>query len=180
MATAVAQHGAKVIAHVDGLAASAATHVALAAAEVEIAAGAFFMIHNGWALALGDRDDMLQMAELLEKVDGEIAADYVRNTGNTLEQIKEWMDAESWFTADEAIEHGFADRLAGESQADLATARSQAWDLSAYEHAPAGGAPASCQRCSAADEAETQRISEAERDHAERARRFKLTEKVAI
>lgn len=164
MATAVAQHPSRIVAHIDGLAASAATHVALAAREVEMAAGSFFMIHNAWALAIGSKDDMLKMAELLEKVDGEIAADYVRQTENELDQVVAWMEAETWFTADEAIENGFADRLAAET---TASARAQAWNLSAYEHAPP--APA-------ADPNEQDRLAAAARAHQERDRRLRLAE----
>lgn len=187
MATAVAQHTSKVIAHVDGLAASAATHVALAAAEVEIAAAAFFMIHNGWAFAIGGKEDMLQMAELLEKVDHQIAADYVRQTGNSLEQVVEWMDAETWFTADESIEHGFADRLAPETAEALAVASATPWDLSAYEHAPRAPEPAQLPNGggpSPAEAAEKVREIEAQQAVASRARqrsdnRLKLAERTA-
>jgi ATP-dependent Clp protease protease subunit len=170
MATAVAQHPSKIIAHVDGLSASAATQVTLAAREVEMAAGSFFMIHNAWALAIGSKDDMLKMAELLEKVDGEIAADYVRQTENDIDQVIAWMEAETWFTADEAIENGFADRLAADTTE--AKARAQTWDLSAYAHAPAAPAPEPPAHDDAAEQA-------ALRAHAERDRRVRLAERIA-
>lgn len=111
MQTALQQHPARVIAHIDGMAASAATTLALGADEVEISDGGMFMIHNAWNIAIGNADDMLEMAAHLEKVDANIAADYQRKTGASLEQIKEWMDAETWFSAAEALEHGFVDRI---------------------------------------------------------------------
>jgi ATP-dependent Clp protease protease subunit len=157
IATAVSQHNNKVIAHVDGLAASAASYVALAADEVEMALGSFLMIHQAWALAIGNREDMLKMAELLEKLDGELVAEYVRETGNTEAQVREWVEAETWFTADEAVQNGFADRVA--EQAAKAQA---AWDLSAYAHAPPMDEP----------------DDDAERAHAERERRLFVTEKI--
>ena len=65
IATALAQHPAKVIAHIDGQAASAATYVALAADEVEIAEGGFFMIHNAWTIAIGARVTVSMLADTI-------------------------------------------------------------------------------------------------------------------
>lgn len=134
MATAIAGYQGKVIAHIDGLAASAATYVALAASEVEISEGAFFMIHNAWSVAIGNKASMREMAELLDKVDGTIVADYRRKTGKDEAQIVSWMEAETWFTAEEAKQHGFVDRIvpAAKTGKDAAT-----WNLAAYENAPA-------------------------------------------
>ncbi len=111
MQTALQQHPARVIAHIDGLAASAATTLALGANEIEISDGGMFMVHNAWNIAIGNKDDMLEAAALLEKVDANIAADYQRKTKASLDQIKEWMDAETWFSAAEALTHGFVDRI---------------------------------------------------------------------
>ncbi len=132
MATAIAQHKGKVTAQIDGLAASAATYVALAAAEVHIAQGAFFMIHNAWTLAMGNADELEETAGLLRKVDGSIVADYQRKTAKDEEQVRSWMKAETWFTSEETIEHGFADKLLEGQQATSAL-----WNLAAYENAPA-------------------------------------------
>lgn len=186
MATAVAQHPSKIIAHVDGIAASAATQVTLAAREVEMAAGAFFMIHNAWAFAIGSKDDMLKMAELLEKVDGEIAADYVRQTDNEIEKVVAWMEAETWFTADEAITNGFADRMAPETAEASACARAEPWDLSAYDHAPRAPAPTPpangggpSPEDAAAKLRETEATQVAAREHDHRDRRLQLAERTA-
>lgn len=130
MATAVRGYRGKVISHIDGVAASAATYVALAAAEVEMTQGAFFMIHKAWALGIGNSEDMLALAALLEKVDGTIAADYQRKTGKDLDQIQRWMAEETWFTADEALEAGFIDRIFDGDPVD------NRWDLTAYDKAP--------------------------------------------
>lgn len=111
MQTALQQHPARVIAHIDGLAASAATTLALGADEVEISDGGMFMVHNAWNIAIGNKKDMLDSAALLEKIDANIAADYQRKTGASAEQIAEWMDAETWFSAAEALTHGFVDRI---------------------------------------------------------------------
>jgi ATP-dependent protease ClpP protease subunit len=132
MMTAIAQHGAKVIAHVDGLAASAATGICMACDEVEISQGAGFMIHNAWTVAIGNKDDMIETAALLEKIDAGLVNDYARRTGKAAAEVTGWMDAETWFTADEAVENGFADR-----KVEVVKERSKnQWNLSAYEHAP--------------------------------------------
>lgn len=111
MKTAIAQHPSRVIAHVDGMAASAATTLAIAAREVEMTNGAMFMIHNAWGLVAGGAEDMEAYAGLLRKASASIAADYQRKTGKPIAQVKAWMDAETWFTAEEAKRHGFIDRI---------------------------------------------------------------------
>lgn len=133
MMTAIAQHSATVVAHVDGLAASAATGVCMACDRVEISQGAGFMIHNAWTVAIGNKTDMAKTGDLLGKIDTGLAADYTRRTGRDQAEIVQWMDAETWFTADEAKEYGFADvvvEVVGTKKA------ANSWDLSAYNNAP--------------------------------------------
>jgi ATP-dependent Clp protease, protease subunit len=128
--TAIRQHPSKIIAHVDGLAASAASTVALAAREVEIADGAFFMIHRAWTIGFGNAEDLMAVAGLLEKIDADIVRAYAAETGQDEEQIRGWVNAETWFNADESVEHGFADRKGAEYGA------TNGWDLSVYEKVP--------------------------------------------
>lgn len=111
METAIAQSKANTIAHIDGMAASAATYIAMAADEVEISEGGFFMIHNAMSMVMGNKDDMLQEAALLEKIDDSISKTYQRRTGKDEAEVKAWMNSETWFTADEALESGFVDRV---------------------------------------------------------------------
>ena len=111
MRTAIAQHSSNVVAHVDGIAASAATSVAIAANEVEMSSGAMFMIHNAWGLAMGGAKEMRDYADLLEKINGNIRTEYGRKTGKGEEELAGLMDAETWFTAAEALENGFVDRI---------------------------------------------------------------------
>lgn len=134
MAQAIREHPANIIAHVDGYAASAATYPALAADETVIAPGGFFMIHKAMTLAYGNSEDMLDTAGLLEKVDASLIAMYADATGADAQQIADWMVAETWFTAQEAIDHGFADSIAEASA--KASNVAAGWDLSAYRHAP--------------------------------------------
>lgn len=125
----------KTIAHIDSLCASAATSIALACNEVEMSDGAFFMIHNASGMVWGDKTAMRERADLLEKVEDAIIKDYVAKTGKDPEQIMAWMDAVTWFTATEAIENGFVDRMAS------AAAAKNTWNLSAFTNAPASLLP---------------------------------------
>lgn len=135
--TAIQQHPGKTIAHIDGLAASAATTIADAADEVEIADGGFYMIHNAWTLAMGNKNDMTATADLLAKVDAALVADYARRTGRAAEDVVAWMDAETWFTASEAVSNGFANRLAPAASKPAASdSTDRQWNLSAYDKAP--------------------------------------------
>lgn len=133
MAQAVREHKSKIITHVDGLAASAATYLAIAAKEVEIADGGFFMIHKAWALAIGNADEMRQLAGVLDKVDESIVADYMKKTGKSKDELLAAMSAETWYSAQEAKDAGFVDRIAGQAEDD-AKAK---WNLAAYAKAPA-------------------------------------------
>lgn len=137
METAIAEHDSQIIAHIDGQAASAATYVALAADQVKITDGGFFMIHKAWSVALGNTDDMLHMAELLEKIDQTLANTYAKRTGRDIADITAMMAAETWLNANEALEMGFVDEIV----TPHAKAQNQ-WDLSAYARAPKLAQPA--------------------------------------
>jgi ATP-dependent Clp protease protease subunit len=130
MESAIRAHKAKIIAHVDGYAASAASFLAVACDEVEMAKGAFMMIHKAWSCMCGNSDDFLSAAELLDKIDGTLAETYAAKCGLTTDEIMEMLEAETWLTGQEAVDLGLADRLMDEE------AKASAWDMSAYENAP--------------------------------------------
>lgn len=140
MGAAIVAHAGKVTSHIDGLAASAATYLALAANEVRMTDGGLFMVHNSWTLAWGNKDELRATADLLEKVDGSIAADYARKTKKPTDQVVAWMNDETWFTAAEAKDAGFVDAIDANTKRDDGEASAQAsaarWDLSAYAKAP--------------------------------------------
>lgn len=98
---------AKVIVHIDGLAASIASVIAMAGEEIHMSESGFLMIHQAWAIAMGSADDMRTMADILEKTSASLRDVYVARTGKTAAQIDGWMDAETWFTAQEALSNGF-------------------------------------------------------------------------
>jgi ATP-dependent Clp protease protease subunit len=132
MVAAIGASKAAVVAHIDGLAASAASYVATACDEVQIADGAFFMVHNAWSFAMGNATDMRATADLLDKIDASIVNDYMRKTGKDEATVKAWMDAETWFSAQEAVDNGFADAVINNEKGKA----KNAWNLAAYKNAP--------------------------------------------
>ncbi|HMU31894.1 head maturation protease, ClpP-related [Accumulibacter sp.] len=134
MAQIIREHAAHTIAHIDGHAASAASWVALAADEVVISPGGMIMIHNSQTISYGDARDLKDTAALLEKVDGILVATYVEATGQDAQQITDWMDAETWFSAEEALLYKFADRIARND--DVALENAIQWNLTAWSKAP--------------------------------------------
>jgi len=140
MAQAVREKNAHIIAHVDGYAASAASFLALAADEVRISQGGFFMIHKAHTIAWGNADTLKDTAALLDKVDGVLVAGYAQETGQNPQQIADWMAAETWFSAEEAVVNGFADSI------DATTKASAEWNLSAWNNAPKIDPPAPAQQ----------------------------------
>lgn len=105
------EHSAKVVSHVDGIAASIASVIAMAGDEILIAEAGFMMIHNAQGLAIGDARDMRQMADTLDTVTGSIADVYVARTGRGQGEVRDWMDDETWMTAADCVERGFADSM---------------------------------------------------------------------
>ncbi len=134
MSQALREHKARVIGHIDGLCASAGTDISCACDEVVANPGAMYMIHQAWTIGFGNADDMRAVAALLDKVDTTIIDTYERFTGGDRQQITDWVKAETWFTAQEALDAGFVHSLA-ESGAK-ASAQASAWNLKAYARAP--------------------------------------------
>lgn len=129
---AMREHDGQITVHVDGYAASAASVIAVAAPKVIMAPGSFMMIHNAWTIAIGNSEDMLSTASLLDKVDGSISESYAAKSGADVEKFRNFMAKETWFTAAEAVEAGLADAVADDKPKAVAK-----WDMSAFEAAPA-------------------------------------------
>jgi ATP-dependent Clp protease protease subunit len=111
MYNALREKKAKIITHVDALAASAASYLALAGDEVYIAKNAYFMIHDPWSMAIGPAEDLRKEADILDKMTTTLVDMYAAETGNSHDLIREKMKAETWFTADEAVAFGLADAI---------------------------------------------------------------------
>ncbi|MGS1116881.1 head maturation protease, ClpP-related [Castellaniella sp. UC4442_H9] len=134
MMTAIAQHKARVVGHVDGLAASAASGLCMACDEVEMSQGSQMMIHEGWTVTIGNKRDHGKAADLLQQIDTALVNDYARRTGKSAAEIDSMLEAETWMSADEAVAQGFADR-----SVDVVEERTQnAWNLAAYKNPPKG------------------------------------------
>jgi len=111
MYTLLTQHKAKIVVHIDGLAASAASFIAMAGNEIEIAESAFVMIHDAFGAQYGRAKDMRAFADLLDATNQSIVDIYAARTKSAADKIAKWMDAETWFSAKDAIKNGFADRV---------------------------------------------------------------------
>lgn len=111
------QHKADVTVYVDGIAASAASFLAMAGREIIMAEGSFFMIHNARGMVAGEAKDFENAAEVLHNMTAMIRKKYSDRTGQSVERIGKWMDAETWFEAADAVKHGFATRVVGNVQA---------------------------------------------------------------
>lgn len=130
---------------IEGLCASAATNIAtLPGARVEIAEGSEYMIHNPWTVAIGFASDLEHTADRLRNMEKTSRGFYMAKSGQNEEQVKAWMDEETWFTAEEAVEYGFCDELlkAEDGQADapaVACVSARDYDVmkSLYAHVPA-------------------------------------------
>lgn len=137
------RHSATVLAYIDGLAASAASLVAMAGDRVIMPRNAIMMIHNPWTLAWGNANDLRAIADDLDKIRESMIAVYEEKTGLERQQIVDMLDAETWMTAEEAVERGFADEIE-EAKAVAALAAGPdrlvingvAVDLSRYQNPP--------------------------------------------
>jgi len=134
MFNAIKQHKSKTVAHVDGLAASIASVIALGADEVVMAENAFMMIHEPWSMVMGNSDDMREEADLLDKVGGTIMNTYVKKTSMKESEIKDLVRSETWMTAEEALEMGFVDSI--EEDTGDEKAKATLFDLNVFSNVP--------------------------------------------
>ena len=105
------QHPETVTVQVLGIAASAASIIAMAADEIQVAKAGLMMIHNTQWIALGDRHVMAEVAEQMAIFDETLASLYADRTGGDKEQIAALMDAETFMNGEDAVRRGFADTL---------------------------------------------------------------------
>lgn len=108
---ALREHPQEVTVQIMGMAASAASIIAMAGDTVEIGAASFLMIHNAWVIAMGNRHDMAETAAFLEPFDAAMRDVYAARTGLSAEDVAKMMDAETWLSGQTAIDKGFADAL---------------------------------------------------------------------
>ena len=110
------EHKGEVTVKVLGLAASAASIIAMAGDHVQIARAGFLMIHNAWVVAVGNRNDLREYADTLEPFDSAMADIYAARTGQSQKAMAKLMDAETRIGGSVAGEDGFADQLLASDQ----------------------------------------------------------------
>lgn len=110
------EHQQPVTIKIMGMAASAASVIAMAGDTVEIGAASFLMIHNCWVVAVGNRHDMAETAAYLEPFDKAMADVYAFRSGAAAKDCAKWMDSETYMSGSVAIERGFADSLLASDQ----------------------------------------------------------------
>lgn len=101
-------HPHKVTVRILSVAASAASIIAMAGDEIEIGKAGFIMVHNAWAVAVGNRHDMADAAKTMEPFDDAMATVYADRAGVDKSKAVEWMDGETWFNGDQALNAGLA------------------------------------------------------------------------
>jgi len=105
------EHPQPITVKVMGMAASAASIIAMAGDTIEVGAASFIMIHNCWVLAMGNRHDMRETADFLEPFDQAMVDVYAQRSGSDPKRIAKWMDDETFMSGSMAIDRGFADAL---------------------------------------------------------------------
>jgi ATP-dependent protease ClpP protease subunit len=105
------EHPQPITVKVMGMAASAASIIAMAGDDIQIGAASFVMIHNCWVVAIGNRHDMAETAEWLAPFDQAMVDLYATRTGQDAKSVAKWMDAETYMSGTQAIERGFANSL---------------------------------------------------------------------
>jgi len=114
---ALRRHKGGLVVHIDALAASMASVIAMAGDETLIAGNALVMIHNPWGMTMGDADELRKEADILDKLKKTLVNAYTRKTGRDAEEIARMMDDETWMDATEAVALGFADAVEDDLEA---------------------------------------------------------------
>lgn len=123
MYNALREHSAEVVSVVEGLAASAASLVALAGDRIVMRRGTMLMIHAPAAAVTGDAPKLRAAADVLDKARDSIVSIYEKRTGKPFDELRALVDSETWMTAAEAVAHGFADSVDEEAPATVLAAR---------------------------------------------------------
>lgn len=129
------RHNAKVIAHVDALAASIASVIIMAADEIRMPSNSMLMIHNPWTFAIGNAAELRKQADDLDRIGESAIKSYLNKAGDKVdeENLREMLDAETWLSADEAYELGLCDVV--EESNDMVACINEEY-LSRYENVP--------------------------------------------
>ncbi len=113
------EHKAKVTVRILGIAASAASVIAMAGDEIQIGKAGFLMVHNAWVMAVGNRHDLIEAAATMEPFDDAMATLYADRAGIEKAKASEWMDRETWFNGEQAVSVGLADAYLSEDSIEI-------------------------------------------------------------
>jgi ATP-dependent Clp endopeptidase proteolytic subunit ClpP len=138
---ALRDHPANIVATVDGIAASAASFIAVAADKVVMNRNSEMMVHLPWGGCIGNADDMREMADQLDKIGKNLASIYATRCGGTVEDWLTILKAETWLNPEEAVEAGLADEIVKDEIREAKKAKNR-FDLSVFNHAGREKAPA--------------------------------------
>ena len=125
---ALKAHPAKVTARVEGVAASAASFIIMAADEIEMGESTQLMLHCSWGFTVGNKSDHEAQAKVLGGIDADMSELYAKRAGGTVDEWAAVMEGETWYRADDAVKAGLADRkVEAQTQAEIT------FDLSAFK-----------------------------------------------
>lgn len=138
---ALKAHKAKVVAYIDGIAASAATLITSACDIVKMPKNALFMIHNPWSFVVGEQKDIEKEAQILSKAKDAIIETYLGKANIDKEKLSELMNEETWLNASEAKEYGFVDEILEDETkisnvGNMLIVNSMAFDVSNFTNLP--------------------------------------------
>lgn len=133
---ALARHSAHVVIHVEGIAASIASVIAMAGDEVRIAEGSRFMIHDPWSIVMGSAVDMRAEADVLEGLKSDLIDIYAARTDQSRDDLAAWMTAETWLSARDAVDKGFADSMTPAKKKEKKDALARSAVLRQFRNAP--------------------------------------------
>lgn len=126
------RHPANIVVDIDGLAASIASVIAMAGDEIRIADNAMVMIHEPSGVSMGDSNEMRKTADLLDQIKTTIVDTYGKRSKSSVIDIAQWMSDETWFTAEDAVKNGFADKTTAEQNISAC----YGFDLSNFHRVP--------------------------------------------
>lgn len=133
--TNLVQHSATVRTYIDGIAASAASWIAMAGSEIHMSEGAWIMIHEARGGAAGTWRDLAKASDILRGLNDSIVKTYANRTGNTSDQIAQWMSDETWMDSATAIDRKFATHVMQDMKA-VACIDAKFAQQSGFKHVP--------------------------------------------
>lgn len=133
---ALARHAANVVINVEGIAASIASVIAMAGDEIRIAEGSRFMIHDPWTIVMGSADDLRAEADVLEGLKSDLIDIYAARTEQSRGDLSDWMTVETWLSARDAVDKGFADSMTPAKKKEKKDQHARSAVLRLFRNAP--------------------------------------------